>query len=55
MGWQGQHHRDIDEERRWRELPLRRRYNWWSVAIFVVGVVVVVLLIVNRIVGNFMR
>ncbi|WP_157096168.1 hypothetical protein [Methylosinus sp. R-45379] len=55
MGWQGQHHRDLDDERQWRELPLRQRYDWWGVAVFVVGVVAVVVLIVNRIAGNFMR
>jgi hypothetical protein len=53
MGWRGQHNRDLDEERQWRELPLRQRYDWWGVAIFVVGVLVVVVLIVRRVVGIF--
>lgn len=28
MGWRGQHNRDLEEERRWRELPLQERYDW---------------------------
>ena len=28
MGWRGQDNRDLEEERRWRALPLRERYDW---------------------------
>jgi hypothetical protein len=36
MGWRGQDNRDRDEEREWRKLPLRERYDWPSMALFVV-------------------
>lgn len=32
MGWRGQHNRDLEEERRWRELPLQERYDWTKIA-----------------------
>lgn len=35
MGWRGQHNRDQDEAREWRKRPLRERYDWVSIAIFV--------------------
>ena len=37
MGWRGQDNRDLEEERRWRELPLRDRYDWPGIAMVVVG------------------
>jgi hypothetical protein len=36
MGWRGQDNRDRDEEREWRKLPLRERYDWPSPAVFVI-------------------
>ena len=35
MGWRGQHNRDEVEAREWRERPLRERYDWVSITIFV--------------------
>lgn len=35
MGWRGQDNRDRDEAREWRKRPLRERYDWVSIAIFV--------------------
>ncbi|MGZ9115424.1 MAG: hypothetical protein ACXW3V_00630 [Methylocystis sp.] len=40
MGWRGQDNRDRDEEREWRKLPLRERYDWPSLALFVIFLVV---------------
>jgi hypothetical protein len=39
MGWRGQYNRDCDEEREWRKLPLRERYDWPSIAFFVIFLV----------------
>ncbi|WP_281931513.1 hypothetical protein [Methylocystis iwaonis] len=36
MGWQGQHNRDEAEDAEWRKLPLRKRYDWPSIALFVI-------------------
>ncbi len=36
MGWRGQDNRDRDAEREWRKLPLRERYDWPSMALFVI-------------------
>jgi hypothetical protein len=36
MGWRGQDNRDRDEEREWRKLQLRERYDWPSLALFVI-------------------
>lgn len=36
MGWQGQNNRDEADEAEWRKLPLRQRYDWPSVALFVI-------------------
>jgi hypothetical protein len=36
MGWRGQDNRDREAEREWRKLPLRERYDWPSLALFVV-------------------
>ncbi len=35
MGWRGQHNRDENEAREWRKRPLRERYDWVSIAIFI--------------------
>ena len=35
MGWRGQDNRDEDEAREWRKRPLRERYEWTSITIFV--------------------
>lgn len=36
MGWRGQHNRDCDEEREWREGHPRRRYDCFSIILFIV-------------------
>ena len=35
MGRRGQDNRDLEEERRWKALPLRRRHDWPGVAMVV--------------------
>ncbi len=35
MGWRGQDNRDQDQAREWHKRPLRERYDWVSIAIFV--------------------
>jgi hypothetical protein len=35
MGWRGQHNRDCDEEREWRERH-PRRYDWLGIILFIV-------------------
>lgn len=36
MGWQGQHNREETEDAERRKLPLRERYDWPSIALFVI-------------------
>lgn len=36
MGWRGQDNRDQDEAREWRERHPRRRYDWFSIILFIV-------------------
>lgn len=35
MGWRAQQSREDDEDRKWRSLPLRERYDWGAIATLV--------------------